>query len=256
MSHVAGRRHEYRWTSQYRRPQLRAEPADRISRQSRDEFGTARALAQARAGLVTLRGFDEKRSINDRGGVRMAWLSRNRNTKSRFPPDTLRRLAVLGRFEIDHVTSGIEPSDVWASCIVPFGEDAIANPEGFITELRDVLDGETGGFATYGATRLISELLDWKVRTPEALALLDAGSPASASAAFDRAPQRLRVGAMAGGARHRHVVRPSTYAQRHVSDPTPRQLYGGRTPIEFSAVLRSARAGCALAAPPWRSRRA
>jgi hypothetical protein len=103
----------------------------------------------------------------------MAWLSRN--TKSRFPPDMLRRLAVLGRFELDHVTSGIEPSDVWASCIVPFLEDATANPEGFITELRDVLDGETGGFATYGATRLISELLDWKVRTPEALALLDAG---------------------------------------------------------------------------------
>jgi hypothetical protein len=85
----------------------------------------------------------------------------------------LRRLDLLGRFEMDHVGSRADASEVYSTCIGPFFQQARADPPGFVAALSSVVHDETGGFATYGASCLVVELLGMDRREPDALALLD-----------------------------------------------------------------------------------
>jgi hypothetical protein len=88
----------------------------------------------------------------------------------------LARLDLFGRFEFDHQKSGIDSSDIYDECVIPFLEDAKADPDGFMTDLYALIAQDTAGFPTYGAARLVWELLGSKgLRNPAAMPLIDAG---------------------------------------------------------------------------------
>ena len=93
--------------------------------------------------------------------------------RRRFPRDMVERLEQFGRYEMDPWSSGLDGGDLAQRCIIPFLKDAADDPEGFTADLHDVVADDRGGFATYGASRLVFELLS-DYRTPGALALLDA----------------------------------------------------------------------------------
>jgi len=104
----------------------------------------------------------------------MTWFARFR--RSRFPADTMQRLELYGRYEYDRYSSGIDNSDMWSDCIQPFYDDARADPEGFSAALLALITGERGGFATFGASRLIFELMSDKyLDHPGAVRIMDAG---------------------------------------------------------------------------------
>src|SRR5205823_7955744 len=95
---------------------------------------------------------------------------------SRFPPDMLRRLELFGRYELDPQTSGIDAGEVWPTCMAPFVDDASADRDGFLTDLHTLVAGDHGGFATFGAARLVWELHSGAALTiPAAWPLIDAG---------------------------------------------------------------------------------
>lgn len=88
----------------------------------------------------------------------------------------IERLDRFGRFQLDYFHSGIDSSDLYRDCVVPFLEDARSDQEAFLTDLRALTADDPGGFATYGAARLVWELLDSKcIEIPAALPLIDAG---------------------------------------------------------------------------------
>lgn len=91
-----------------------------------------------------------------------------------LPPDPLHRLTTLGRFEFDVHSSGIDSTVAREDCISPFRPASVADPEGFLGALRELVADDPGGFATYGAYRVSGELLGFENRSPNALALLDA----------------------------------------------------------------------------------
>jgi hypothetical protein len=86
----------------------------------------------------------------------------------------MQRLDLLGRKAIGYGSSGIDTSVVWEHCIGPFFQAGRENPELFLRELRRLIEHDTGGFATYGASELMVEALGTDVQTPDALAILDA----------------------------------------------------------------------------------
>jgi hypothetical protein len=102
----------------------------------------------------------------------MGWFERRR--RSPFPADMTGRLELLGRFEFDSHGAGIDSGTVYPECIAPFRAQATDDRDGFIADLRALVAGDTGGFVTYGASCLVVELAGMDVRTPDALALLDA----------------------------------------------------------------------------------
>lgn len=88
----------------------------------------------------------------------------------------LARMDLLGRFELDPLGSGIDSMRISETCIIPFFEDAKADPEGFLTDLFALIGQDRAGFPTYGAARLVWEIFGSKCRTmPAALPLIDAG---------------------------------------------------------------------------------
>lgn len=96
-----------------------------------------------------------------------------RKPRWRLPADMLWRLELLGRFEMDYVGSGVDAKEIYPTCIAPFYADAQADPQGFLAALRGAVADDKGGFATYGASCLVYELLGVNVRMEDALALLD-----------------------------------------------------------------------------------
>jgi hypothetical protein len=102
----------------------------------------------------------------------MRWFGRK--SQSGFPADMARRLEMLGRFEFDVHGSGMDSGLVYPECIAPFRDQATEDRDGFIARLRAFIIGDEGGFVTYGASCLVVELAGMDVRTPDALALLDA----------------------------------------------------------------------------------
>jgi hypothetical protein len=86
------------------------------------------------------------------------------------------RLELLGRYSLDPFTSGgIDASEI-GDCVAPFLQDALADPDGFLTNLHTLIAADRGGFATFGAARLVWELYgDQALRTPAAWPLIDAG---------------------------------------------------------------------------------
>lgn len=103
----------------------------------------------------------------------MAW--RRHKDSSGFPSDMIQRLELLGRFELDHTGSGVAGSEIYPTCIGPFFDRAQADPLGFLAALRAVVADDTGGFATYGASCLVHDVLSGQhLKAEDALALLDA----------------------------------------------------------------------------------
>ena len=85
-------------------------------------------------------------------------------------------LELLGRYEFDPMTSGLDGGEIATRCVVPFLEDAQADPDGFLADLRALVAADRGGFATFGAARLVWELFSRKaLRLPAAWPLIDAG---------------------------------------------------------------------------------
>lgn len=101
----------------------------------------------------------------------MGWL--RRTTGIRFPADMPRRLELLGRFEMDHVGSGVDATEIYPTCIAPFYEQAKADPQAFVSALLATVRDDTGGFVTYGASCLVVELLGTDQKFGDALDLLD-----------------------------------------------------------------------------------
>jgi hypothetical protein len=97
-----------------------------------------------------------------------------RRPQSRFPDDMMGRLELLGRFGMDPTNGGIDAGEIWSRCHSPFLSDAKSDPNGFVADLRSCVAGDSG-FASYGASQLVVELLGYELRTPDALALMDGG---------------------------------------------------------------------------------
>ena len=93
----------------------------------------------------------------------------------RFPADMLRRLDIYGRAWLD--ANGVDPSiNVYEYCINPFRADAMADPDGFLSDLRALTADDTGGFAANGAAGLAWEYFGKECGDmPSALPVIDAG---------------------------------------------------------------------------------
>jgi hypothetical protein len=88
----------------------------------------------------------------------------------------VQQLDRFGRFQFDWFTSGIDNSWIWTDFIQPLFDGAKADPRGFLTDLRAVVADDRGGFARFGAARLVWEIFsDEQMDNPDAQALIDAG---------------------------------------------------------------------------------
>ena len=97
-----------------------------------------------------------------------------RTPRPRFPADIVAWLEQFGRYTLDVHHSGVDAMFV-VTRFDAYREYAAADPDGFLVELRDVVAGDDGGFATYGAACLVWQMLDDCLQRPAALPLIDAG---------------------------------------------------------------------------------
>lgn len=98
----------------------------------------------------------------------------NRVPRSRFPADMLRWLERFGRYSFDVQRSGID-DDMW-NRLGPLHEYATSDQAGFLADLRALVEKDQGGFAMFGASRLVWEMFSGDcLRIPAALPLVDAG---------------------------------------------------------------------------------
>jgi hypothetical protein len=81
---------------------------------------------------------------------------------------------MVGRFEFDVHSSGVDSTEIYPNCIGPFLGQREEDPVGFIADLRHFVVNDDSGFVTYGASCLIRELItDERLRnSPDALAVL------------------------------------------------------------------------------------
>jgi|KBSSwiStaDraftv2_1062776.scaffolds.fasta_scaffold651322_2 hypothetical protein len=99
----------------------------------------------------------------------------SRAPRSRFPADMVRWLEIFGRHSLDPQRSGIDGGDLW-SRLAPLHEYCGSDREGFLAELAAVVAGDRGGFATFGAARVVWEMFSGEaLNIPAALPLIDAG---------------------------------------------------------------------------------
>jgi hypothetical protein len=98
-----------------------------------------------------------------------------RSPRSLFPADMVRWLDRFGRYTLDPASADMDSSRM-AELMPLFLEYAQGDRERFLAELRDVVAGDEGGFATYGAARLVFDMFDAEMLTiPSALPLVDGG---------------------------------------------------------------------------------
>ena len=92
-----------------------------------------------------------------------------------FPPDMIRWLDRFGRYSLDPVHA--DSDQLKQEEMLPYCYDhATADPDRFLTELQAVVAHDEGGFATYGAARLVFEMFGGRMlKMPAALPLVDAG---------------------------------------------------------------------------------
>ncbi len=99
----------------------------------------------------------------------------SRASRSSFPADMLRWLEKFGRYSLDAQHSGIDGGDMW-NRLGPLYEYATSDREGFLAEMQAVVATDQGGFATFGAARLVWEMYSGDcLHIPAALPLIDAG---------------------------------------------------------------------------------
>ncbi|MFD4673617.1 hypothetical protein ACFWNN_28095 [Lentzea sp. NPDC058450] len=88
-----------------------------------------------------------------------------------------RRMEMLGRFELDSTSAGVDSGEIWPYCLEPFLDGVTNDTAAFLADLLAFVQDDEGGFATYGASTLAPNLLTeekWQTHD-DALALLDAG---------------------------------------------------------------------------------
>lgn len=99
----------------------------------------------------------------------------SRKPRTRFLADMLLWLETFGRYSLDPQHSGIDGSDMW-SRLGPLHEYASSDQHGFLADLSQIVAEDRGGFATFGAARLVWEMYSGDcLRIPAALPLIDAG---------------------------------------------------------------------------------
>jgi hypothetical protein len=117
--------------------------------------------------------------LHDRTMTAMGLFSRRPKVPaSRFPGDIVLVLERFGRFEANPQGSGVDYDEVVQRLFVPYVQQATADPYGFFADLQSVVANNGGGYATFGAARLVWELLSGNVRDnppAPALALVKAG---------------------------------------------------------------------------------
>jgi hypothetical protein len=86
-----------------------------------------------------------------------------------------RWLELYGRYQFDVLHSGLGGREI-DDQIVPLYQYATSDPESFLSEQRAVVREDEGGFATFGAARLVWDMYaEDSLRDPRALPLIDAG---------------------------------------------------------------------------------
>ena len=109
----------------------------------------------------------------------------------------LARLELFGHFEFDHQKSGIDSTGIYDTCVIPFLEDAKADPDGFLTDLFAVI-ADTAGTPPTGP-RLVWELYSGEcLRIPAALPLIDRSSTSTVGM-----PAAMLTAGLAGRAERR-----------------------------------------------------
>ncbi|MDG4772208.1 hypothetical protein [Solwaraspora sp. WMMD792] len=84
-------------------------------------------------------------------------------------------MGLFGRYSLDAQHSGIDGGDLWRRVGGLYGH-ATGDREGFLAGLQAVVADDRGGFATFGAARLVWEMYGSDaLRIPLALPLIDAG---------------------------------------------------------------------------------
>jgi hypothetical protein len=80
------------------------------------------------------------------------------------------RMETFGRYCIDPIRSGIDAASVWEEIIAPLAGTAMHNSDAFATTLADILI-PAGEWATYGGSRMLTELLGGDFQHPAGDAL-------------------------------------------------------------------------------------
>jgi hypothetical protein len=91
---------------------------------------------------------------------------------SRLPGDVVRRMAVLGRFEMDPENSDVGGMEIYDTCIEPFTAFVSQDPDDFIDELRTVARKEKG-LVAYGCACCVVEHLGRRTDNVAFLDILD-----------------------------------------------------------------------------------
>jgi hypothetical protein len=92
---------------------------------------------------------------------------------ARVPVDPVERLVAFGRYSFDPMGSDLDPVDVWTQIVAPHHESAVADPDAWCRRLAG-LALPAGGWAVYGAQRMVVELLGGDYRGREFLVMQDA----------------------------------------------------------------------------------
>src|SRR5437868_1024194 len=112
----------------------------------------------------------------------------SRAPRSRFPADMLWWLEIFGRHSLDPQHSGGDGSDIWRR-LAPLHEYSSSDREGLLAELTAIVAQDQGGFATFGAARVVWEMFGADaLRIPAALPLIDGGIAFKRSRGLARLP--------------------------------------------------------------------
>ena len=103
-----------------------------------------------------------------------AAMTRTPSGAHRLPADILDRLSTYGRYEVDPASVAIDEPTVWGSLLAPVLEYSKSDPSGFARDVRRVAI-PAGGWAVYGASRCLWQLLVNRDSYADYLAVLDAG---------------------------------------------------------------------------------
>lgn len=92
---------------------------------------------------------------------------------NRLPADIVAKMETFGRFEFDPVGSGFDAGYIWTQLVAPLLPAAQADSAGFLRELAGAVL-PVGGWAVYGGSHLVKELLSGDLDDPSYHAMMAA----------------------------------------------------------------------------------
>jgi len=92
---------------------------------------------------------------------------------NRLPADIVAKMETFGQFEFDPAGSQVDPGYVWTQLVAPLLPAAQADSAGFLRELAAAVL-PAGGWAVYGGSRLVKELLSGDLDDPSYHAMMSA----------------------------------------------------------------------------------